>query len=144
MDHQYEKLLDRIGRNILEILEDNARISFSALGRKVGLSTPAVTERVRKMEEAGIIAGYHANVNLKPDTQPILSFITLTTLPEQYPKVMALAERRLEILECHHISGDASFVLKIQTPGVKELESLVAKLSPLGRTRTAIVLSSSK
>lgn len=136
-----EKLLDRIGRKILATLQENARISLSRLGEIVGLSAPAAAERVRKLEEARIIQGYHARIDPVVLGQSILAFITLTTRTRHYAVVKALAEKSPKIVACHHISGDASFVIQVRVADVADLEALVARLSLFGQTQTAIVLS---
>jgi len=143
MELQIERLLDNIGKKIVNTLQKNARISFSDLGRKVGLSTPAATERVRKLEDAGVILGYHAVVDTAKVGFPVSAFIHLTTPVQHYPKVTSFMEDQDEALECHHISGEESFIIKVVVPSVEHLESLVGKLSPFGQTKTSIVLSSS-
>jgi Lrp/AsnC family leucine-responsive transcriptional regulator len=143
MELKIEKLLDNIGKKIVTVLQRNARISFSDLGRKVGLSTPAATERVRKLEDAGIILGYHAVIDAEKVGLPVTAFIHLTTPVQHYPKVTSIMKNLDEVLECHHISGEESFIIKVVVPSVNELESLVAKISLYGRTKTSIVLSSS-
>ena len=141
MDLQVEKLLDRIGRNILAALQENARMPFSRIGEKVGLSAPAVAERVKKLEEAGVIKGYHARIDPAAVGRPVSAFIHLTTDARHYPAVKTLAAEMPQISACHHISGDASFVLFVRVDDVSDLEEVVARLSPFGQTKTAIVLS---
>lgn len=135
-------MLDQVGRKILTILQDDARISYSELGRRVALSAPAVIERVRKMEDAGIISGYHAHVDPSKVGWPIMAFVSLSTRPELYARIIALAEREPSILECHHVSGSESFVMKVAAPSLQDLETLIERLSPFGQTKTRIVLSS--
>ena len=139
-----EKLLDRIGRHILEVLKEDARISHSRLGRIVGLSAPAAAERVKKLEEAGMIRGYHARIKLPEEAGRVTAFIELETPAPQYNRVRRIAARHSGILACHHISGQAAFMIKASTGSVEELEALLAEFSPLGQTRTSIVLSSFK
>lgn len=141
MDLQNEKLLDRIGLRILSVLQDNARMPLSQIGKKVGLSAPAVAERMRKLEEAGIIAGYHARIAPDAIGRSVCAFIRLTTDPGYYKAIITLAEEVPQITSCHHISGDASLILRVQVENVPALESLVERLSPFGRTQTDIVLS---
>ncbi len=141
VDFKFENLLDSLGKKILKELSQNGRISFSELGRKVGLSSPAVTERVRKMEEAGIIKGYHAAIDLPDKAQKVTAFILMTTLPQHYKKVNQILEELPETLECHHVSGEESFMIKVLVPDLKKLESIVETLSAFGRTRTSIVMS---
>ncbi|MEE4114221.1 MAG: Lrp/AsnC family transcriptional regulator, partial [Desulfobacteraceae bacterium] len=111
MTLQVEKMLDRIGRKILAALQENARIPLSRIGEKVGLSAPAVAERVKKLEEAGIITGYHARIDAAAMGRSVAAFIHLTTDARHYPVVTSLAADMPQISACHHISGDASFIL---------------------------------
>lgn len=144
MPLKFEKLMDSIGRQILEVLEKDARISYSRLGRIVGLSTPAVTERVRKMEEAGIILGYHARICPQDSETAVLAFVELNTPADFYPRVRKKAEELAQVVECHHVSGTAAFILKVKTASVQELETVISQFSPMGTTRTSIVMSSAK
>lgn len=143
MDFKIDRLMDELGGNILKELQANARISYSELGRKVGLSTPAVTERVRKLEEAGIIEGYHAKVK-RQEPGSLTAFIHLDAPAGVYGGIRDRAGQLDQVLECHHVSGEGAFILKVRVGNVADLEALVARFSPFGRTRTAIVLSSSK
>ncbi|MCP4020591.1 MAG: Lrp/AsnC family transcriptional regulator [Desulfobacteraceae bacterium] len=142
MGNKFEGALDRIGKRILQELVKNARSTFSEIGRKVGLSSPAVAERVYKMEEAGIICGYHARID--PDTigRNVFAFVTLTTQSNKYPKIFEFASKTKEVLECHHISGEDSLIFKVGVGSISHLDKLVEKLNAYGETKTAIVLSS--
>ncbi len=144
MDLKSDKLLDTIGQKILSTLRSDARTSYSRLGRIVGLSTPAVTERVRKLEEAGIILGYHALIRQASSDSKVIAFIELDAPAIHYDRIKATAEKCPQVLECHHISGNAAFIVKVRAESVADLEGLVARFSPFGQTRTSIVLSSSK
>jgi Lrp/AsnC family leucine-responsive transcriptional regulator len=116
---------------------------LSRIAKKTGLSAPAVAERMRKMEDAGIIKGYHARIAPEAIGRSVAAFINLTTDPRNYNAVKALAADRHEIMSCHHISGDASFILYVQVQDLPALESVVGRLSPFGQTQTAIVPSTS-
>ncbi len=142
LSFQVERILDPIGRKLLCALQENARLSYSELGRQLGLSAPAVTERVRKMEEAEVITGYHAEVDPARLGYGVLAFIRLTTPTDQYPRVQELAQRLPEIRECHHITGGEAFILKVLAISIPHLESIIALLSAYGATSTSIVLSS--
>lgn len=142
MNLKFEKSTDKLGLKILAELQVNARLSYSEIGRRVGLSSPAVAERIKKMEEAGIICGYHVDVDSEKIGFPILAFIYLTTQPEKYNKVYTYAENTPEIIECHCISGSESFIVKAYSKSVSQLDEIVEKLSEFGETKTSIVLSS--
>ncbi len=144
MDLKSDKLLDTIGQKIISTLRSDARTSYSRLGRIVGLSTPAVTERVRKLEEAGIIQGYHALIRQASSEPKVIAFIELDAPAIHYDKIKTTAEKCSQVFECHHISGNAAFIIKVKADSVADLEGLVARFSPFGQTRTSIVLSSSK
>lgn len=138
------KLLDALGWSILEQLQQNARLSFAEVGRRVGLSTPAITERVRKMEEAGIISGYHAAVNPAAAGFPIVVYMRLAISGgENMVSRATLTLKRIpEVLECHRVTGTDSFILRAGLLSVTHLEYLIDRLTPFGMTSTSTVLSS--
>jgi Lrp/AsnC family transcriptional regulator, leucine-responsive regulatory protein len=141
MAEENEKLLDKVGWQILEALQDNARLSFAEIGRRVNLSLQAVAERVRRMEEAGIITGYRAMVNTEKVGQAIHVIIRINTSKEACNQVIALAKALPEIRECHRITGGDSFVMKANVSSIAHLETLVDRLMPYGQFVTSIVLS---
>lgn len=142
MNVKIQGVVDEISMKILRKLQINARSSFSKIGREVGLSSPAVAERIYKMEESGILNGYHADINPNTFGHNIMAFITLTTQPEKYPVIYSFAENENEIVECHHISGNESLILKVVSSSISSLEKMVEKLSRFGETKTSIILSS--
>jgi len=142
IDMEYEKLLDEIGWKILVELQQHARMSFSELGRRVGLSVPAVTERVRKMEDAGIITGYHAVINAEKVGYPIIAYIRMSVSGDVSSKITSLIAGMPEVIECHKGTGGDSFIMKIRVTTVHHLERVIEKLLPFGTTSTSIVLSS--
>jgi len=137
LDH----LLDDIGWKILTELQQNARIPFAELGRIVGLSTPAVTERVHKMEEAGIIVGYRAHIDPAKVGLPMLAFVNVKVGGENLGRFMELAATHPEVLECHRVTGAESFLLKVAVSDVAHLERLLDALMPYVATTTSMVLS---
>ena len=137
-----KKLLDEVGWQILTVLQEDARLSYTEIGRRVGLSLPAVVERVRRLEEAGIITGYRAEIDISKIGLGITAFIRVTTASEKYPALNALLKAMPEILESHHLAGADSFIIKVVASSIPHLESLITRLSPFGQTTTSIVLSS--
>src|SRR5580692_4305275 len=133
--------MDAIGWHILEELQENARVSFAELGRRVGLTLPAVAERVRKMEDAGIITGFRAEVNPAKIGLPIAAFIRISVVVDVFARVAQAVLYMPEVLECHRGTGADSFTLKVAVESVQHLERLIDKLTPFGTTSTSIVLS---
>jgi Lrp/AsnC family transcriptional regulator, leucine-responsive regulatory protein len=136
--------LDAIAWKILEGLQHNARMSFAELGRMAGLSTPAVAERVRRLEEMGVITGYHAELNPAKLGLPIHVTVRLT-IPGgevQISRTVAALKELPEIRRCHRITGAESFLIEAYVVTVRHLEALIDRLSALGATSTSTVLSS--
>ena len=113
MTLENKKILDNVGWQILTALQEDARLSFAELGRRVGLSLPAVAERVRRMEEAGIITGYSAKIDVNKIGLSIMAFIRVSTSGDKYPTVISLASKMPEVVECHHLTGTDSFIMKV-------------------------------
>jgi Lrp/AsnC family leucine-responsive transcriptional regulator len=136
--------LDSIAWKLIESLQHNARLSFAELGRKVGLSTPAVAERIHRLEDAGVITGYHASLNMAKLGIPIRVLVRLT-IPGgdlQISRTVAAIKEMAEISRCHRITGDESFVIEAHVVSIRHLEAFIDKLSALGATSTSTVLSS--
>ena len=135
--------LDPIAWKILEALQQNARVSFAELGRKVGLSTPATAERVHRLEEAGVITGYHAVVNMAKLGVPIHVIVHLTIRGGdlQVSRTVAAVKELTEISRCHRITGAESFVIEADVVSIRHLEAFIDKLNALGATSTSTVLS---
>ncbi|HEY1211305.1 MAG TPA: Lrp/AsnC family transcriptional regulator [Terracidiphilus sp.] len=136
------KLLDPIGWHILAELQDDARIHFSELGRRVGLSTPAVIERVHRMEEAGIITGYRVEIDREKVGRPVCAFIRVRVIGDLITRVIAIAREMPEVQECHHIAGEDTFLLKVFVPKPEALENIIQKFMPYVATTSMIVFSS--
>jgi len=102
---EWKKLLDDVGWKILHQLQQDARLSFAELGRRVGLSTPAVLERVRRREDTGIILGYHAELDAAKVGMPIMAFIRISVVGELLQRIIGIAANLDEVLECHRVTG---------------------------------------
>src|SRR5258707_2514784 len=137
-----EKLLDQVGWNLLNDLQLKGRISYAELGRRVGLPTPAVVERVKRMEEAGIITSYHADIDPMKVGMPITAFIRMSVVGDVFTRITGVVKASPEVVECHRGTGADSFIMKVHVRSVEHLESLIDRLTPFGTTSTSIVLSS--
>ena len=135
-------MLDDIDQRILRELQEDARISYAELGRRVGLTTPAVIERVHKLEDAGIITGFRAEIDTAKVGLPITAFVRMSITGVDYSHIIEVAEESNEVLECHRGTGGDSFIMKIAVSSVEHLQEVIDRLTPYGITTTTIVLSS--
>jgi Lrp/AsnC family leucine-responsive transcriptional regulator len=133
--------MDKINREILTILQQNGRISFADLGKKVHLSSPAVAERVRKLEESGVITGYGASVNIERLGYPIEAMIQVKVFLGKEASFIKLAKARSEIIECYNVTGDKAFLLKVAVPTMTKLDALLEEFSLISETSTMVILS---
>jgi len=136
--------LDRIDWRIVEELQQNARLSWAELGRRVGLTTPAVAERVHRLEKLEVIRGFHADISLERLGLPILIFVRLSmTGPESLVRTFQQQVKTWdEVLECHRVTGSDSFIVKARVISVEHLEGFLDRLGHYGTTSTSTVLSS--
>ena len=134
--------MDDIDRSLIAELQKDARVSYAELGRVVGLSAPAVAERMRRLEASGIVTGYHASIDLKKAGYGIVAFVRLTSAPDLAPQLERLATDTDEVLEFHRVTGTEGYVMKLAVTSIEHLERIVVKFLPYGQTTTSIVLSS--
>lgn len=135
--------LDAIAWRILEVLQHNARQPFAEIGRQVGLSTPAVVERIHRLEEAGVITGYHVALDMAKLGVPIRILVRLT-IPGgdlQVSRSVAAIKEMSEICRCHRVTGAESYVIEANVVSIRHMEALIDRLSALGATSTSTVLS---
>jgi len=134
-------VLDARDRQILDILSTTARLSTSELARQVGMSAPAVRERVNRLEEAGVIRGYRADIDPAALGLPVAAWVRVRPGPGQLPKIAELARRSPEVAECHRITGDDCFLLKVHGRSIEGLEALLDSFLMFGQTTTAVVVA---
>jgi Lrp/AsnC family transcriptional regulator, leucine-responsive regulatory protein len=133
---------DVTNRRILAELQTDGRLSLAELGRRVGLSPPAVAERVQRLERDGAITGYHAKVDPRALGYALAAVIRVRPAPRQIPKVAELARDTPEVVECHRITGEDCFFMKANVRDVEHLEELIDRFVVFGQTTTSIVQSS--
>ena len=114
----HDRHIDGLDWQILRALQENARVSFSELGRRVGLSSPAVAERVRRLEDAGVITGYGVQLNLEKVGFPILAFIRISAIGTNCAEIGSFAKTLPEVLECHRVTGTDSAIMKVAVSSV--------------------------
>lgn len=135
--------LDAVSWRILAELQENARLSFTELGRRVGLTPPAVAERVRRLEEAGVITGYRLELSVERLGYPLLAFVRVASRGVQTAADVTRGVEELpEVLECHHVTGEDCYILKVAVQSVRHLEAFLDRVLRYGNTTTSIVISS--
>jgi Lrp/AsnC family transcriptional regulator, leucine-responsive regulatory protein len=141
MNDGLEKLLDATSWQILAILQENGRIPFKELGKQVGLSAPAVAERVRRLEEAGIITRYRAELNLEKLGLPIIAFIYINPFGHTCDEVRSLLHECREVISCYRVTGNDRYLAQVSVTSVSHLEQLIDRFIPYATITTSIVLS---
>ena len=142
MTFRSERQLDDLDWAILAELQADARLSYNELGRRVHLSAPATAERVRRLEEAGVITGYKAQVDPARAGHPVAAFVQMRCAQDRCLLKTSTADDYPEVVEVQKLSGDHCTMLKVRTTSVEHLEGLLERLGTHGAMRTSIVLSS--
>jgi Lrp/AsnC family transcriptional regulator, leucine-responsive regulatory protein len=135
-------LLDQTNRLLIVELQHDARLSLAELGRRVGLSAPAVAERIQRLEGSGAITGYHAAVDPRALGLPISAIIRIRPSPGQMQNVAELARATPEVVECHRVTGDDCYIARAHLRDVLHLEEVIDRFTALGQTTTSIMQSS--
>ena len=131
--------LDDTNRRLLVELQSDARLSLAELGRRVGLSSPAVAERLQRLERQGVIRGYHATVDPAALGYPLSAIIRVRPAPRQIHKVAELVRSIPEVVECHRITGEDCFYIKLHLGAIEELPEVLDRFLLYGETTTSIV-----
>src|SRR5580658_2991334 len=140
-ERESSDLIDDIARKLLEELQKDARTSYAELGRRVGLSPSATAERLRHLEEAGVIRGYRADIDPAYFGFSIVAIIRMSCDGEQYGRFVSFLNTCEEVRECHHVTGSDSLMIKVLVPSIETLEQLVMKFLRYGVPTTSVVLS---
>jgi Lrp/AsnC family transcriptional regulator, leucine-responsive regulatory protein len=134
--------IDETDLRIVSEVQADGRVTMAELGRRVGLSAPAVTERLQRLERRGVIRGYHADVDPTKLGLSLSAVIRIRPAPGQLQNVAAATAEADEVVECHRITGDDCYILRAHVRDVEHLEELIDRFTPIGQTTTSIVQSS--
>ena len=135
------KLLDPINLRVLDELVRDGRIAMAELGRRVGLSAPAVAERVQRLERAGVIAGYRAELDPRALGFPVSAVVRIRPSPGQLQRIPDVARETPQVAECQRITGDDCYLLRLHLRSIDDLEDVLDRFTPYGLTTTSIVHS---
>ncbi|MBB5464193.1 Lrp/AsnC family leucine-responsive transcriptional regulator [Paraburkholderia sp. CI2] len=134
--------LDRLDWRILEVLQRNARVTNTELGKQIGLSQPAVTARIRRLEERGVIEGYAARINPGLVGRGIAAIVRIRTTHAEIKHCLSAFEAMPEIVEAHRITGEDCFIVRIVVEEMAQLETAIDALARFGPVTTSVVLAS--
>jgi Lrp/AsnC family leucine-responsive transcriptional regulator len=135
-------LLDARNVKLLRLLRDDPRRSLSEMARRIGMSAPAVRERIQRLEEAGIIRGYRVELDARALGYPISAFVRVRPMPGKLAKIGELAERLPQVVECHRITGEDCFIMRVYLERLEDLDPLLDRFLAYGQTTTSLVQSS--
>lgn len=136
-----ESHLDQLDWKIIVALQEDARVSMAALGRKIGLSPPATAERVRRLEERKIIRGYRAEIGLDRLGLEVEAIVRIKATGQGLDKATHALCAFPEVLECHRATGGDCFVLRVAVSDIKELQRLLDRMASFGDLTTSVILS---
>jgi Lrp/AsnC family transcriptional regulator, leucine-responsive regulatory protein len=142
MNLEKRELLDDTNRRILAELHADPRASMSAIGRRVGLSAPSVTERVQRLERDGVIRGYRVDVDPSALGMGVTAYTRIRPAAGRLTKIVELATSLPQVTECHRITGEDCFLIKLHAPGIEDLEETLDLFLVHGQTITSIVVTS--
>jgi Lrp/AsnC family leucine-responsive transcriptional regulator len=134
--------IDGIDQLILHSLVEDARISTAEIARKVGLSAPSVAERIKRLEEAGVITGYTATIDPRALGLELTAWLRIRPMPGQFHKVANILNKIPAVVECDRITGEDCFIARAHVRSVAELEALIDEIIPYAMTNTSLVQSS--
>jgi Lrp/AsnC family transcriptional regulator, leucine-responsive regulatory protein len=133
--------LDDTNLALIAELQVDARLSLAELGRRVGLSAPAVADRLARLESSGVIRGYRADIDPAGLGLPVAAWVRVRPGPGQLSRIAELAQQTPQVSECHRVTGDDCFLLKVHAAGIAELEPVLDRFLLLGQTTTAVVVA---
>jgi Lrp/AsnC family leucine-responsive transcriptional regulator len=134
-------LLDDVNLRLLGELRADGRIAHAELGRRVGLSAPAVADRVQRLERAGVIRGYHAELDPRALGFPVAAIVRIRPAPGRMQRIPEIAVETPEVAECYRITGEDCYLMRIQLRSIDDLEEVLDRFTPFGLTTTSIVHS---
>lgn len=135
-------LLDPRNLGLLRLLRDDPRMPVSELARRIDMSAPAVRERLNRLEEAGVIKGYRLEIDPSALGFPITAFVRVRPMPGKLPKIAELAKGMPQVVECHRVTGEDCFVLKVYFEDLDGLDRVLDRFLAYGQTTTSLVQSS--
>lgn len=133
--------MDELDHKILKLLSANARMSVKEIADQIALTSPAVSSRIHKLEQSGIISGYTVTLHRPKGQTSIDAIICVSAPPNNREALMSMMEKQPEVLQCYHVTGDHSFMVRVSCPNMVHLEQVITAFQKMGETNTQIILS---
>lgn len=133
--------MDELDHKILKLLSANARMSVKEIADQVALTSPAVSSRIHKLEQSGVIGGYTVTLHRPKGQTSIDAMICVSAPPNNRAELMQMMEAQPEVLQCYHVTGDHSFMVRVSCPNMAHLEQVITAFQKMGETNTQIILS---
>lgn len=134
-------ILDDLDKKIIDLLSQNARMPVKDIAQQVSLTSPAVSSRIRRMEQDGLIAGYTVRLHLSNQINWVDALISVSIQPHQQEIFLEMLNRHPQVVQCFHVTGSHSYIAKVQCESMQVLEHLITSFQKLGATSTQIILS---
>lgn len=144
MDSSYQKqsrAIDAIDARLIELLNENARASIAELARAVGMTAPSVNERIKRLEESGVIAGYRVEINPQALGYTLMAIVRMRQQPGKIKQLEALIKQMPEFVECDKVTGDDCFIARLYLKDISQLDPILDRISDCAETNTTIVKS---
>ena len=133
--------MDALDRKIIHLLTENARMPVKEIAQKINLTSPAVSSRIHRLEQEGIIGGYTVQLHRPDEPNRVGALVSVQTSPDHREEFLALIQQESDVLQCYRVTGTYNFIVKVSCANIEDLEHLLNKIQQLGTTNTQIILA---
>lgn len=133
--------MDALDRKIIHLLTENARMPVKEIAQKINLTSPAVSSRIHRLEQEGIIGGYTVQLHRPDEPNRVGALVSVQTSPDRREEFLALIQQESDVLQCYRVTGTYNFIVKVSCANIDELEHLLTRMQKLGTTNTQIILA---
>lgn len=133
--------MDALDRKIIHLLTENARMPVKEIAQKINLTSPAVSSRIHRLEQEGIIGGYTVQLHRPDEPNRVGALVSVQTSPDRREEFLALIQQESDVLQCYRVTGTYNFIVKVSCANIEDLEHLLNKIQQLGTTNTQIILA---
>ena len=133
--------MDGLDRKIIHLLTENARMPVKEIAQKINLTSPAVSSRIHRLEQEGIIGGYTVQLHRPDEPNRVGALVSVQTSPDRREEFLALIQQESDVLQCYRVTGTYNFIVKVSCANIEDLEHLLNKIQQLGTTNTQIILA---